>query len=169
MSQTRKENKLTTQNIIAMIKVASISGVVADTVIFPIFRLKTVVMTEGADPKSAQQIKGFRNLCRIIYNKQGLGGFYRGFSPVFISAMPATALLFCGIEITQQVTNHRQFGIAASGIVGQMLCSIVWTPAAVITEARQLFLSKPELQQMNVMGLTKQIYVTQGVKDFFLN
>jgi hypothetical protein len=171
MAQTRKNKQPNTQNILAMIKAASVSGVVADTAIFPIFRLKTLVMSEGADPKSAQQIKGFRQTCQVILVKQGLGGFYRGFSPVFFSAMPGTSLYFCGTEMTQQLTNKlpvpSAFGNAISGFAGQIFCSIVWTPAAVTTEARQLFLTKPEHQNLKVTGLMKQIYAAHGFKGFY--
>ncbi|MBS0351006.1 MAG: hypothetical protein JSR33_07465 [Proteobacteria bacterium] len=153
-------------DLISLIGAGALSGIPADIIAFPFCRIKTMMMTQGAD-KSAYQLTSARTAIRFIYNTQGIGGFYRGLSPVIISTIPGSTLFFTGMEFSQNLLGHNAAGIAFSGFGGQIAGSAVWVPSEIFKELRQMTLIKPELRDKTVFHLMKYVYRTEGFRGFY--
>src|SRR5689334_19684820 len=123
--QALPQNKIlsVTSKITALSAAAALSGIPADIIAFPFCRIKTVMMTQRADP-SAQQLSSTGKALRHIYKTQGFSGYFRGLSPVLTSAVPGTTLFFLGMELTQNTLGHNTLGTAISGFTGQIAGSI---------------------------------------------
>ncbi|CAO3618162.1 unnamed protein product [Mucor hiemalis] len=71
----------------------AISGAVASSVTTPLDVIKTLLQTRGSSKdKQIQNAKGFKEAARIIYERHGLNGFFRGFKPRVLTNMPSTAI-----------------------------------------------------------------------------
>jgi solute carrier family 25 carnitine/acylcarnitine transporter 20/29 len=46
-------------------------------------------------------IRNYLDCVSKVYAKEGLGGFFRGFSPAMVRAFPANAACFLGYEYTK--------------------------------------------------------------------
>lgn len=84
-------------NVSSLIVAGAVSGIPADIVAFPFCRIKTMQMTQGADP-NAYQFKGTWDTSKYVYRAQGFTGYYRGLSPVLLSAVPGSTLFFMGAQ-----------------------------------------------------------------------
>lgn len=151
--------------LISLVAAGTLSGIPGDFFAFPFSRIKTVMMTQGADASSTQLTS--MSAIRFIYNEQGVRGFFRGFSPVMFSAIPGTTLFFAGMDFTQKMLGQNALGTALSGFGGQIAGSIVWVPSEVFKELRQMILIKPELRDKKVSQLIKYVYQTEGLRGFY--
>ena len=156
-----------TNTLFPLVGAAAISGLPADIISYPFSRVKTIMMTQGAAKYTTMQLHGTKNAFKFIFRTEGFKGLYRGLSPVVFSAIPGTTLFFVGIQTTKNKLGDSGLGNALSGLSGQIAGSIVWVPSEVLKEVRQMTLSKPELQNMNVPGLTRYILRTEGIKGMY--
>lgn len=151
-------------NMASLITSATVSGIPADLFSFPACRVKTVMMTQiGEDA----QFSNTYQTVRTIYKTQGILGFYRGFMPLLTSAIPGTALFFIGVQTTQSVLGDSAYSAAIAGFVGQMAGSIVWVPAEILKELRQMTATTPEFQNKSVTDLTTHIYKQEGIRGLY--
>lgn len=153
-------------NISALTTAAAISGIPADIIAFPFCRLKTMQMTQGADPSTCQ-FKGTFHAANYVYKTQGLVGFYRGLSPLLLSAVPGNTLFFMGAQLTQNTLGNNIASNVTSGLVGQTMGSLVWVPAEVFKELRQMELIKAELKTMTPVQLARYVYKREGLRGFY--
>ncbi|KAI7897310.1 mitochondrial carrier domain-containing protein [Mucor mucedo] len=71
----------------------AISGAVASSVTTPLDVIKTLLQTRGSSTDlEIRNATGFKDAARIIYNRHGLMGFFRGFRPRVLTNMPSTAI-----------------------------------------------------------------------------
>lgn len=71
----------------------AISGAVASSVTTPLDVIKTLLQTRGSSKDiQIQKAKGFTDAARIIYERHGVHGFFRGFKPRVLTNMPSTAI-----------------------------------------------------------------------------
>jgi Mitochondrial carrier protein len=150
-------------HIISLITSATISGIPADIFSFPACRVKTVMMTQVG--KAAQFTNTYQTVS-YIYKNQGLSGFYRGFAPLLVSSIPGTALFFGGVQTTQSLLGDSAFSGAVAGFVGQISGSIVWGPAEILKELRQIT-TTTGFQNKSVTELTKHIYKQEGIRGLY--
>ncbi|KAG1438209.1 hypothetical protein G6F56_012739 [Rhizopus delemar] len=69
----------------------ALSGAVASSVTTPLDVVKTLLQTRGTDP-SIQHITGFRQATKLIMERYGIRGFFRGFKPRVLTHVPSTAI-----------------------------------------------------------------------------
>lgn len=71
----------------------AISGAVASSVTTPLDVIKTLLQTRGSSKDSQiRHTTGFKDAARIIYDRHGVMGFFRGFRPRVLTNMPSTAI-----------------------------------------------------------------------------
>ncbi|NCX93604.1 MAG: MC/SLC25 family protein [Gammaproteobacteria bacterium] len=153
-------------NILALVLAASMSGLPADLVSFPFSRLKTLQMTKMADLNSPQ-FRNMQDAAKFVYRTQGVKGFFRGMSPVLVSAVPGTTLFFSGAYGAKSVLGDSFIGGALSGFAGQLSGSLVWVPSEVFKELRQMEIMKPELKRMGTVQLMTHVFKTEGVRGLY--
>jgi hypothetical protein len=153
-------------NIGALVGAASISGLPADVFAFPFSRLKTLQMTKAADP-SSPQFKGMWDAGKYVFRAQGVAGFYRGMSPVVVTAVPGTTLFFSGAYGAKALLGDSFLGNALSGFAGQLAGSLVWVPSEVLKELRQMAIMKPELKAMGTGQLFVHVCKKDGVRGLY--
>jgi hypothetical protein len=153
-------------NILSLVGAASISGLPADLVSFPFSRLKTMQMTKTADVTSPQ-FKGMRDAAGYVYRTQGVPGFFRGMSPVLLSAIPGTTLFFSGAHGAKAILGDSFLGSALSGFAGQLAGSLCWVPSEVVKELRQMVIMDPKLQKMGTAQLVAHVLKTEGIRGLY--
>ncbi len=153
-------------NILTLVGAASISGLPADFLSFPFSRIKTLQMTKSAD-LSSPQFSSMREAVKFVYRTQGVGGFYRGMSPVLLSAIPGTTLFFSGAQGAKTILGDSFIGSALSGFAGQLAGSLVWVPSEVFKELRQMHIMKPELREKKTGQLLAHVIKTEGIRGLY--
>ncbi len=82
-------------NSIGIFLAGGLAGSTSWSIIFPMDSVKSRMQT--SDMTSPSKIN-FLSVAKIIYNSQGVTGFYRGWSSAIMRAFPANAALFLGYE-----------------------------------------------------------------------
>ena len=71
----------------------AISGAVASSITTPLDVIKTLLQTKGSSQDvEVKNARGFKEAARIIYERYGVHGFFRGFKPRVLTNMPSTAI-----------------------------------------------------------------------------
>jgi len=81
------------------------SGIVSETLTYPMHLIKTRLMTQGS-PGIPKQYSGVIDCIRQIAKAEGVGGLYKGFTPAIIKHVPSV----CVTMVTYEVLK-KQFGI----------------------------------------------------------
>lgn len=124
------------------------SGLPADLLTFPWYRIATILHTQGANPYGVQY-KGVLDAFSGVYRQEGVRGLFKGMPVVLVGNMPGMVLLFTGIELTKLATGSE----ALAGYGGQGLASLVFVPSTVLSEIQQSRGFNPELQNMKLKDL----------------
>lgn len=82
-----------TYNPRAHMMAGAVAGAVASSVTTPLDVVKTLLQTRGSSQdQQIRKARGFKEAASIIYNRHGVGGFFRGFRPRVLTNMPSTAI-----------------------------------------------------------------------------
>jgi len=94
--QTRREQSYTKIGV-----AGSLAGILFWGLVFPFDVIKTKYQTDNLDKP---QFKNMKDGFAKIYNAKGLSGFYQGFLPCFLRAIPVNGAVFVMFEVL-----HRNF------------------------------------------------------------
>jgi len=84
---------------VAHVIAGGLSGAVAAGLTTPLDVAKTLLQTRGTtDDKQIRHAKGMRDAFRIIWQREGFKGFWRGTAPRVLTFMPSNALCWLSYE-----------------------------------------------------------------------
>ncbi|KAJ1968626.1 Fe(2+) transporter [Dimargaris xerosporica] len=90
------------------ITAGAVAGAVAAAATTPLDVVRTTLQTRGdsTDPR-LRNARGMRDAIRLIYERKGLAGFWKGIKPRIISHVPATALSWVTYEYFKWYISAR--------------------------------------------------------------
>ncbi|KAI9139201.1 mitochondrial carrier domain-containing protein [Paraphysoderma sedebokerense] len=93
----------------AHIIAGGLAGAIAAAVTNPLDVAKTVLQTKGDSSDAAvRSVRGFADAMKIIYERNGLKGFWKGVRPRVMSHAPATAISWTTYEYFKYFLSLRQ-------------------------------------------------------------
>ena len=118
----------------------------------------------------------YRQVARVIYRQEGIGGFYRGFGALWWRDVPGWAVYFWAYDFLKRVsgldearkngTEYTKLNFAiklwAAGVAGQ-ISWLVCYPFDLIKTRIQCTTSR----KMTIREVCRQMYVNEGVGSFF--
>ncbi|KAI8064356.1 mitochondrial carrier domain-containing protein [Gongronella butleri] len=71
----------------------AVAGIFASSVTTPLDVIKTLLQTRGSSKdERIRQCSGFREAAKLVHERYGYSGFFRGYKPRVLTHMPATAI-----------------------------------------------------------------------------
>ncbi|KAJ1659781.1 Fe(2+) transporter [Dispira simplex] len=85
-----------------------LAGTIAAAATTPLDVVRTTLQTRGhsTDPR-IQRVSGMTEACRLIYERKGMAGFWKGIKPRIISHAPSTALSWVTYEYFKWLIGTR--------------------------------------------------------------
>jgi solute carrier family 25 (mitochondrial iron transporter), member 28/37 len=84
----------------------AVSGALAAALTTPLDVIKTMLQTRGlAADLEVQQVSGMRHAATLIYQLDGLAGFWRGMLPRILTHAPATAICWATYEYVKFILS----------------------------------------------------------------
>lgn len=82
----------------------AVAGGFAAGLTTPMDVIKTILQTKGtsSDP-AVQNINSFVGGCRLLYQREGFRGFFKGVRPRIVTTMPSTAICWSAYEFSKYV------------------------------------------------------------------
>lgn len=86
----------------------------------------------GAPPAAA--------VAQLLWQREGLSGFFRGFGAVALGTVPGQAAYFGGYECGKLIIDqdHGMLGDMAVGCIAQLIAGVAFTPIDIIKERLQV-------------------------------
>lgn len=80
----------------------AVAGGFAAALTTPMDVVKTMLQTRGAakDPE-LRNVNGFMNGCKLLYDRAGFAGFFKGVRPRVLTTMPSTAICWSAYEASK--------------------------------------------------------------------
>ena len=109
--------------------VGGLSGVIGLSTVFPIDLIKTrlQLLSAASGSSSSTTNIGISSVCRDVYTRHGISGFYRGLLPTALMVAPEKAIklgvndylrdLFCNFDRTKETIPQQVTAGALTGIV----------------------------------------------------
>lgn len=108
--------------------VGGLSGVIGLSTVFPIDLIKTrLQLLSAASGSSSTTNIGISSVCRDVYTRHGISGFYRGLLPTALMVAPEKAIklgvndylrdVFCNFDRTKETIPQQVTAGALTGIV----------------------------------------------------
>lgn len=108
--------------------VGGLSGVIGLSTVFPIDLIKTrLQLLSAASGSSSTTNIGISSVCRDVYTRHGISGFYRGLIPTALMVAPEKAIklgvndylrdVFCNFDRTKETIPQQVTAGALTGIV----------------------------------------------------
>lgn len=74
----------------------------------PMDVIKTILQTKGtsSDPQ-IRNINSFLGGCRLLYQREGVRGFFKGVRPRIVTTMPSTAICWSAYEFSKYANLHN--------------------------------------------------------------
>ncbi|KAI8374788.1 mitoferrin-1 [Blakeslea trispora] len=86
----------------------ALAGAVASSVTTPLDVVKTLLQTRGtSDDPRIRSVTGFREASKIIMERYGLKGFFRGYRPRVLTNMPSAAISWSVYEYIKWIINTQ--------------------------------------------------------------
>jgi hypothetical protein len=111
--------------------------------------------------------QGFHNVVKAIYQSYGLKGFVSGLTPSLIASVPGTPLMYLGTHLTTQILGESAPAKILSGYVGMATGCLVYVPPTIINQAKQTLAVNKQIQSMNHLQITKELYKRKGIAGFY--
>jgi len=89
---------------LSVMAAGGIGGMMYWSLTYPTDVIKSSIQTDHIDP-AQRKYNGIADCARKIYAKEGVRGFYKGFTPCFIRSIPANAACFVVYEKVRQLTG----------------------------------------------------------------
>lgn len=85
----------------------AMSGLIAISSCYPLDMLRRMMQLNGL--KSCHNYSGYGDLLAQVYRKDGVPGFYRGFTATCLKVIPATAILFiCNNKLKTLIIEEEE-------------------------------------------------------------
>lgn len=80
----------------------AVAGGFAAGLTTPMDVIKTILQTKGtsSDPE-IRSINSFMGGCRLLYQREGFRGFFKGVRPRIVTTMPSTAICWSAYEFSK--------------------------------------------------------------------
>jgi hypothetical protein len=83
----------------------AVAGGFAAALTTPMDVIKTMLQTRGsASDAELRTVNGFMAGCRLLYQREGARGFFKGMRPRVLTTMPSTAICWSAYEASKWVT-----------------------------------------------------------------
>lgn len=105
-AQTKPGQKKSDLNLLQVMGAGGAGGVAYWTSIFPVDTIKSAMQSDHTDP-SKRKYKNMADCARQLYAQYGIKGFFRGFTPCILRAVPANAATFGAYELAQKLLNKQ--------------------------------------------------------------
>lgn len=149
----------------------AVAGFLSSVFLQPLEVLKVNMILIPREMKSVKKegiFSAFAKATKIIYNTEGIAGFFRGISPAVIRAVSASTIFFysldklnCCFEDKTSKTNLLDFGVSASA---RVISSVLTNPFTLLkTRAGMIGNDK----YSSVIGSFGLIYKNEGIRGFF--
>lgn len=80
----------------------AVAGGFAAGLTTPMDVIKTILQTKGTSTDPAvQKINSFAGGCRLLYQREGVRGFFKGVRPRIVTTMPSTAICWSAYEFSK--------------------------------------------------------------------
>ncbi|GJC99825.1 mitochondrial rna splicing protein [Colletotrichum higginsianum] len=84
-----------------------VAGGFAAALTTPMDVIKTMLQTRGtATDPALRNVNGFMAGCRLLYEREGFRGFFKGVRPRVVTTMPSTAICWSAYEACKSVAPH---------------------------------------------------------------
>jgi solute carrier family 25 iron transporter 28/37 len=88
----------------------ALAGGFAAALTTPMDVMKTMLQTRGtATDSELRNVSGFKDSARILYQREGFRGFFKGVRPRVVTAMPSTAICWSAYEACKYVYHIHFF------------------------------------------------------------
>ena len=88
----------------------AVAGGFAAGLTTPMDVIKTILQTRGTSTDPAiRNVNGFMGGCRLLYQREGVRGFFKGVRPRVVTTMPSTAICWSAYEFSKSVTALLPF------------------------------------------------------------
>lgn len=95
----------------------AVAGGFAAGLTTPMDVIKTMLQTRGtASDLELRNVNGFMGGCRLLYNREGLRGFFKGVKPRIITTMPSTAICWSAYEFSKCVLLITSLSLSMSSL-----------------------------------------------------
>lgn len=85
----------------------AVAGGFAAALTTPMDVVKTMLQTRGSASDAAlRNVNGFVEGCKLLHQREGYKGFFKGVKPRVITTMPSTAICWSGYEACKYVLPH---------------------------------------------------------------
>lgn len=92
-------NPSKTYNPFTHCSAGALAGGFAAALTTPMDVVKTILNTRGtANDPEVRKVNGFMDGARLLYKKEGYGGFFKGVRPRVVTTMPSTAICWSAYE-----------------------------------------------------------------------
>jgi solute carrier family 25 iron transporter 28/37 len=87
----------------------AVAGGFAAGLTTPMDVIKTILQTRGtsSDPQ-VRNVNGFIGGCQLLYQREGLRGFFKGVRPRVVTTMPSTAICWSAYEFSKYVLHRHR-------------------------------------------------------------
>ena len=121
----------------------AVAGGFAAGLTTPMDVIKTMLQTRGTstDPQ-VRQVNSFVGGCRLLYQRAGVAGFFKGVRPRIVTTMPSTAICWSAYEFSKYVdSSNISLKANQTSLLGLTLSSETTLPEIVNRQSDQ-FLTK---------------------------
>jgi hypothetical protein len=85
----------------------AVAGGFAAALTTPMDVVKTMLQTRGSASDTAlRNVNGFMEGCRLLHQREGYVGFFKGVKPRVVTTMPSTAICWSAYEACKYVHHH---------------------------------------------------------------
>ncbi|KAK3375963.1 mitochondrial carrier domain-containing protein [Lasiosphaeria ovina] len=93
----------------------AVAGGFAAALTTPMDVIKTMLQTRGnAHDAELRTVNGFVAGCRLLYRREGFGGFFKGVRPRVMTTMPSTAICWSAYEASKAYFIHQNTNATTS-------------------------------------------------------
>lgn len=86
----------------------AVAGGFAAALTTPMDVIKTMLQTRGnAHDAELRTVNGFTAGCRLLYQREGFRGFFKGVRPRVVTTMPSTAICWSAYEASKYVNHNK--------------------------------------------------------------
>jgi hypothetical protein len=115
----------------------AVAGGFAAALTTPMDVVKTMLQTRGSASDAAlRNVNGFVEGCKLLHQREGYRGFFKGVKPRVITTMPSTAICWSGYEACKYVVpSHSTFFLSSRTIDSSILTIAGHTSSAATTQS----------------------------------
>jgi solute carrier family 25 protein 38 len=87
----------------------SLSGLICGTIFQPleVIKINMIILPNGYNFNSRNSFQNFSDICKIIYQSEGLRGFWLGTTPSVLRASLSSGVYFALLRMFDKISEHR--------------------------------------------------------------